>query len=172
MITRLKHLLFGSPGFQPAPKSLPTFAITETCITGMMRCMKDDMEKNHEGVCYLLGLTSKSSTLAVSTVHPNAQTTRGSFDVDHISMSRVMRCAADTGLHVVGQAHTHPGAAYHSEGDVEGARIAYSGYVSLVFPEYGRWLPSCQGAACYVYHSNGFVELNTEYIKVIKEVSE
>jgi proteasome lid subunit RPN8/RPN11 len=56
-------------------------------------------------------------------------------------------------LQVVGQIHSHPQDAYHSDGDVEGARIRYPGYVSIVLPNYGGLLPSLRGAAVYIWSS-------------------
>ena len=62
---------------------------------------------------------------------------------------KVVRAAVDRGLQVVGQVHTHPGDAYHSDGDNAGARIAFTGYVSIVLPDYGRDLPALTRAAAY-----------------------
>ena len=70
------------------------------------------------------------------------------------SMATVVRAAVRSGLHVVGQVHTHPGSAYHSRGDDRGAPIAYTGYISIVLPEYGRHLPLLDGAATYVFRAN------------------
>jgi proteasome lid subunit RPN8/RPN11 len=77
---------------------------------------------------------------------PTATTTAGSFNVSAIAMATVVRSAANLGLAVVGQVHTHPRQAFHSEGDFDGMRIRYPGYVSIVLPNYGRLFPKWTGA--------------------------
>jgi proteasome lid subunit RPN8/RPN11 len=121
----------------------------------------------HEGIAYLFGKTNGESTIVVGSIRPNAQTTAGSFNVSALAMARVVRTAADAGLQVVGQIHTHPGQAYHSDGDVEGARIAYDGYVSIVVPNYGRGLPSFAGAAVYFYCEGEFSKVGLKSVRVI-----
>jgi hypothetical protein len=80
-------------------------------------------------------------------------------------------CVAAAGrfeMQVVGQLHTHPGQAYHSDGDVEGARIRYPGYLSIVLPMYGSFLPSFRGAAIYLCTAGlGWQQLETNSIIII-----
>jgi proteasome lid subunit RPN8/RPN11 len=82
-------------------------------------------------------------------------------------MAGVVRKANDAGLQVIGQIHTHPRQAYHSDGDEDGAGIAYDGYVSIVFLNYGRQLPSLSGAAIYFYRNEAFSELPGKAVKLI-----
>ena len=117
--------------------------------------MGPEIEKGDEGIAYLLGQSDGSNTLAVTAIRPHAKTTQGGFAVTSAAMADVVRSAVDCGLQLVGQVHTHPGRAYHSEGDEDGARIAYSGYVSIVLPDYGRRLPQLDGAATYMFRSGG-----------------
>jgi proteasome lid subunit RPN8/RPN11 len=114
-----------------------------------------ETQRGHEGIVYLLGRTDGTVTLAVSVFRPHARTTQGSFDVSAAAMARCVSQASEFELQVVGQIHTHPGQAYHSGGDVEGARIRYAGYVSLVIPNYGRRLPSLAGLAAYIWTADG-----------------
>ena len=60
------------------------------------------------------------------------------------------------GLQVVGQLHTHPGEAHHSAGDLEGMRIRYPGYFSIVVPDYGSQLPSFKHAHILMWTPDGF----------------
>jgi proteasome lid subunit RPN8/RPN11 len=83
-------------------------------------------------------------------------------------MARIVRSAANNGLQVVGQLHTHPGEAYHSDGDEYGARIAYSGYVSIVVPAYGRRLPALDGAAVFFFRNRlGFLQLDPSRFTIV-----
>jgi proteasome lid subunit RPN8/RPN11 len=143
--------------------------ITENAAVAIRECMAHEIDIGHEGVAYLFGQTNGESTLVVGAIRPASQTTRGSFDVSALAMTRVVRTATDEGLQVVGQIHTHTGEAYHSDGDIDGARIAYDGYVSIVLPEYGRGLPSFTGAAIYFYRSGAFSRLGPKNLRLIRE---
>jgi proteasome lid subunit RPN8/RPN11 len=85
-------------------------------------------------------------------------------------MARGVRAATNLGLQVVAQVHTHPSIAYHSDGDVEGARIRYPGYGSIVLPDYGRSLPRLDDAAVYFFDmANTWVQLEPKEVIVIPE---
>jgi proteasome lid subunit RPN8/RPN11 len=144
-------------------------ALTADLVQSLCSVLGAEIEREHEAIAYLLGLSTGTSTLAITAIKPDAVTTWGSFDVSASAMARVVRAAADRGLHVVGQIHTHPKLAYHSDGDEEGARIAYSGYASIVLPDYGTHLPSLAGAATFMYQrGEGFVELSDSQLVLIE----
>lgn len=137
-------------------------------MSALSECMEPEIRRGHEGVAYVLGQTDGSTTLGIAAVRPQAVTTRGSFSVSAPAMARVVRTAVGAGLQVVGQVHTHPGKAYHSDGDVEGARIIYHGFVSVVLPNYGRRLPTLGGAAVYMFRSEvGFAEIAPEHVGIV-----
>jgi proteasome lid subunit RPN8/RPN11 len=137
-------------------------------LDGLMRALAPSQQKRHEGVAYLLGRTDGFVTIAVAVFAPEARTTAGSFRVPARSMVSCTQAAAQFELQVVGQVHTHPGDAYHSDGDVEGAKIRYPGYASLVLPEYGRRLPSLAGAVAYQWQRpRAWVELAEDDIIII-----
>ena len=142
--------------------------LTEPAVTALQACLEPNIKQGKEGIAYLLGQSDGITTLVVSVIRPQAVTTRGSFSVSSLAMAQVMRTAVGYGLHAVGQAHTHPGEAYHSEGDNEGARIAYNGYVSVVFPDYGRYLPALDGAAAFMFQNNNeFVPIGADRIVIV-----
>ncbi len=132
----------------------------------MQQSVAAETAERHEGIAYLLGQTNGSTTIVLGAVRPESHTTRGSFNVSSLAMAKVVRKANDAGLQVVGQIHTHPGEAYHSDGDVEGARIAYEGFVSIVAPDYGRLLPSLARCAVYFFQEGAFVMLRSGAITV------
>ena len=176
MLKRLRKLIAGrskpSPVLYRAVEApLPRMLVmTEASVLAMRDCMAAEIRRGHEGIAYLLGQTNGSTTVIVGAIHPESRTTRGSFDVSSVAMARVVRKATEAGLQVAGQIHTHPGQAFHSDGDVEGARIAYDGYISIVVPDYGRLLPSIAGAAIYFYRGGGFSELSARAVRVISGV--
>jgi proteasome lid subunit RPN8/RPN11 len=138
-----------------APQPKPRLLITQACLEGLREGLAPEIRKGHEGIVYLLGRTDGSLTLAVTVFRPDAQTTSGSFFVDARAMAVGVRLAARLNLQIVAQVHTHPKTAFHSDGDVEGAKIRYAGYSSLVIPEYGRHLPRLDGAAVYMFRPDG-----------------
>lgn len=146
----------------------PAVIIAEALLVAIAGELHADSRKQHEGIVYLLGRTDGSVTVALAASHPEAITTRGSFEVSAVNMSRVVRAAADACLQVIGQLHTHPGPAFHSEGDVAGARIKYPGYVSIVVPDYGSALPGLEGSACYFYEAgHRFREMATDDVHIV-----
>lgn len=141
--------------FPPASKLL----LTRACLDAVRTGLAPETERGHEGIVYLLGRTDGTVTLAVAVFRPQARTTPGSFDVPAAAMAACVTAASNLDLQVVGQVHTHPGHAYHSSGDVEGARIRYAGYVSVVIPDYGRRLPGLPGLAAYIWQDSTWREL-------------
>jgi hypothetical protein len=99
-------------------------------------------------------------------IRPVARTTAGSFEVSAIAMAKVVRAVNNLGLQIVGQAHTHPTRAFHSDGDELGARLVYQGFVSLVAPDHGRHLPSLAGSVAYFYDNEGFIELTGDALRI------
>ena len=138
----------------PAPRtdaSPPKVIMTHECLLALTKALRPSLERRHEGVAYLLGRTDGVVTLAITVFAPTARTTAGSFHVDGRAMAACMQIAGKHELQIVAQVHTHPGQAYHSDGDEEGARIRYPGYVSIVVPDYGISLPHLDGIAAYVW---------------------
>jgi proteasome lid subunit RPN8/RPN11 len=149
----------------PEPAKL---LVTADALDDLMTALLRSLQQRHEGIAYLLGRTDGAVTLAVAVFVPEALTTGGSFHVAPRAMVSCVQAAARFELQVVAQVHTHPGQAYHSDGDVEGAKIRYPGYASLVLPEYGRHLPSLAGAAAYLWQKpHGWIELSDDDIIII-----
>ena len=113
-----------------------------------------------EGIVYLVGLTTGTTTLAIGAVRPEAEATPTSVDVEARELGKIIRETAMAGLQVAGQVHSHPGDAYHSGGDFTGMRIRHPGYFSMVVPEYGARLPSFEGAHAVMWTVEGFREID------------
>lgn len=170
MLTRLVRILglAKTQRREPAQPPRPKLLITQACVDALHACLSSEIRKGHEGIAYLLGRTDGTVTLAVSAFRPKAKTTPGSFHVEPVAMAVCVRTAARLGLQIVAQVHTHPGVAYHSDGDVEGARIRYIGYASVVLPDYGRRLPHLDEAAVYVFCGNrGWTELDVAEVVIV-----
>ena len=148
----------------------PKLIIFEPCLSGIKECIQPEIDLKIEGICYLLGKTNGSTTYATYSVRPKATCTRGSFHVDTVAMAKIVRVATNKRLQVVGQLHTHPYEAYHSDGDEEGARIAYDGYVSIVLPNYGNIFPRFDGAVVYIFSSGKFRPFTKKQIKLVPDL--
>lgn len=141
--------------------------ISKEALTGFRECISSEIEARHEGIAYLYGHTDGQTTLVMGAIRPDATTTAGSFHVSSVAMARIVRRVNEHGLQLVGQAHSHPGEAFHSGGDEEGARIAYTGFVSIVVPDYGVHLPSLERAAVYAFRDGRFFEFHRVGISVV-----
>ena len=142
---------------QPAPEL--TVVITAQCRDQLVEQLHRNIRRRHEGVIYFIGLTTGTTTVALSGVLPQATSTPGSFEVPVSEMRKVVQVATESGLQVVGQLHTHPEQAYHSDGDLDGMRNRYPGYFSIVVPDYGAYLPSFQKAHTLMWTSSGYQEV-------------
>ena len=168
MWKRITRLFGCGKDFKPGPSEPLRLILTEPSLVALKSCLEPEIKQDREGIVYMLGQSDGTTTLVVSIIRPQAQTTWGSFEVSSLAMAQVVRKSVSSGLHVVGQAHTHPVDAYHSKGDEEGARIAYKGYVSIVFPNYGRLLPELDGMAAYMFsHKSNFVPIDRDRIIIV-----
>ena len=147
--------------FRQTPQPLPrhTVVMTTQCREQLTEQLREGVLRGHEGIVYFVGLTTGSTSLALSSVAPAAEATAGSVDVSAIELGKVIRFAAMAELQVVGQLHTHPCGAYHSDGDLTGMRIRHPGYFSIVIPKYGAQLPSFKDAHTLMWTSEGFREV-------------
>lgn len=156
------------PVASPRPRRV---VISAGCVNALRTSLEPEIARQHEGVVYLLGRTDGFTSVALTVFRAVAKTTRGSFHVDTDAMRSVVEAANAHNLQVVGQLHTHPGAAFHSDGDVAGALIRFGGFISIVLPDYGRRLPSLEGAAIYMFDGGQrrFVELGLSDLSVLPE---
>ena len=163
----LSRLLRPKPRYRILQEPVhPRIFLLEHCIEGIIQCISPEMQRGHEGVVYLYGQTDGTDTLIAGVIRPEAATSWGSFEVSSLAMARVVNAVCALGLKVVGQLHTHPTLAEHSQGDEDGARIAYQGFTSIVLPDYGRHLPSLEGMAAYMFRDGRFQELPTAKVYV------
>ncbi len=155
------------------PRSISRFTVvmTSQCQNQLPEYLHGSMQQGHEGIVYFLGLTTGTTSLALSGVLPDMVTTPGSVDVSAANIGKVVRLAAELGLQVVGQLHTHPGpgTAIHSQGDLAGMRIRFPGYFSIVVPEYGAHLPGFKCSHTLIWTPDGFQEIDLP-IKIFQGV--
>ena len=142
---------------QPSPRC--TVVMTAQCRDELTEKLRGSVRRGYEGIVYFVGLTTGSTSLALSAMAPEADATAGSVDVSAVELGKIIRFAALAELQVVGQLHTHPCGAYHSDGDLAGMRIRHPGYFSIVVHNYGAELPSFKDAHTLMWTSEGFREV-------------
>ena len=142
------------------PRSRLTVRITTNCRDQTTRHLHTSAQRGDEGIVYFVGLTNGTTSVALYGVRPEADATSRSVDVSAPALGKIIRSAAEVDLQVVGQIHTHPGGAYHSEGDLAGMRIRYPGYFSIVVPDYGARLPSFRHSHTVMWTTGGFQEID------------
>jgi proteasome lid subunit RPN8/RPN11 len=158
------------PAYRPiVPAQTRRVVFGAACRDALRDGLAPEIGSRHEGIVYLLGQTDGFTSVVVSVFRPNARTTKGSFRVEVTAMRHVVEAASANGLQVVGQLHTHPGHAFHSDGDEEGAHIRFNGFVSIVLPDYGTRLPGFDGAAIYMFGTaeRRFVQLSVADLCVL-----
>ena len=147
--------------FRRTPQPSPRYAVVMTtqCRDQLTEKLRGGVQRGHEGIVYFVGVTTGSTSLALSAMAPEAHATTGSVNVSAFELGKVIRFAATAELQVVGQLHTHPCVAYHSDGDLTGMRIRHPGYFSIVVPNYGAQLPSFRDAHTLMWTPEGFREV-------------
>lgn len=146
----------------------PQISMAIAANEAMSAALQDKSRQLHEGILYLGGWIKDRQTIITSVFLPDAITSRGSFKVSGESMAEIVNRVCSLGLEVVGQLHTHPCDAYHSDGDVVGATLVRPGFVSIVVPDYGQKLPDLADSCVFVWDSNlGFVEMPSTSINLV-----
>ena len=142
------------------PRSTFAVRMTTHCRDQVTEHLHKSAQRRHEGIVYFVGLTNGTTSAALYAMLPEADATSGSVDVSARELGKIIRAASEAGLQVVGQLHTHPADAYHSEGDLVGMRIRYPGYFSIVVPGYGAQLPSFRHSHTVMWTTGGFQEID------------
>ena len=142
------------------PRSKLTVRMTTHCHGQVAAYIHKSAQRGHEGIVYFVGLTNGTASVALYAMLPEANATPRSVDVTAPEIGKIVRSAAGAHLQVVGQLHTHPGNAYHSDGDLLGMRIRYPGYFSIVVPDYGARLPSFEQSHTLMWTADGFEEID------------
>lgn len=122
-------------------------------------------QEAHEGVAYWAGMRFGEHIVVTTCIVPTAETTYGSFATSSKANARVVMYLAQTGLELLGQVHSHPGARVdHSDGDNERALMPYDGFLSLVVPHYARrGMPLAQ-CGVHVFERSVFRRLTNDEI--------
>lgn len=94
----------------------------------------------HEGICFLCGYETPTTTLYLTAVAPDADHGRGHVRCPEQAVAAVTNTARQHGLGLLAQVHSHPtGSTGHSLGDDEMVFLPFEGMLSIVVPDYGHF---------------------------------
>ena len=82
--------------FRRTPQPLPRYTVVMTtqCRDQLTEQLRGSVRRGHEGIVYFVGLTTGTTTLALSAMAPEADATAGSVDVSAVELGKVIRFAA------------------------------------------------------------------------------
>jgi hypothetical protein len=120
------------------------YEVPEDVLAATVRVLHETGKERHEAFVLWGGVVSADGrVLTVTNAVRPAQTATRSDDgllvvVDGDALFQINKLFYGRGELLVGQVHTHPGAAYHSSTDDEHPLVTLIGAVSLVIPDFGR----------------------------------
>ncbi|RYZ80965.1 MAG: hypothetical protein EOP04_24855, partial [Proteobacteria bacterium] len=125
----------------------------------------------YERLALLAGIKAGETFKVTHTIYPKQYLTRGpkglSFYVEGEELERIGDWLYEEKRSLIGQIHSHPSDAYHSEADDEMAIITKYGGISIVVPDFGNSDRLLQGSAFYrLMPKTGWTRLTTGEIDV------
>lgn len=109
--------------------------------------------QGYERLALFAGVKEGDIFTVMQIVYPKQYLTRGpkglSFFVEGEELERLGDWLFEQKLSLIGQIHSHPAEAYHSEADDEMAIITKYGGISIVVPDFGNSDHLLQGSAFY-----------------------
>jgi proteasome lid subunit RPN8/RPN11 len=112
------------------------FRVTEPVIEETLRHLK--AWSYSEAVCHWLGECSPQFAIVSTVWIPTFTATATSYDISSLEMLRLKQKLDSSGLSLLAQIHSHPGAAFHSSRDDNTAASPWPGFLSIVVPNFGR----------------------------------
>jgi proteasome lid subunit RPN8/RPN11 len=118
------------------------YAITDAALDAAERLLPTyrGPDGPHEGIAFLAGVETPSTTFLLATITPEADHGRGHVFCSAAEVLAASRAARANGLAILAQLHTHPSpVTFHSVGDDSMVLLPFEGMLSIVAPEYGRY---------------------------------
>ena len=122
-------------------------------------------EKGHEGLCYWAGREFANLTCLEAVVVPIAEHEKYGVFVSESAFADVARRARAMGLGVLAQVHSHPDRdTRHSDGDDDLVVMPFESMLSLVAPNYGRFLRAITDFSVHQYQDRRWVLCDRESV--------
>lgn len=96
-------------------------------------------------------------------IHPKHVSSASGYRVDDEWINQLWFELGATGRRIHAQIHTHPGSAFHSESDDEGAVAVHTGFISIVVPSFCR-RQSLVGARAFVVTPAGWQQVSIDTV--------
>lgn len=143
-------------------------------IDGVYEEFRKTGAQGYERLALFAGMKTGETFTVTHAIYPEQYLTRGpkglSFHVEGEELERIGDWLFEQKRSLIGQIHSHPTEAYHSEADDEMAIITKYGGISIVVPNFGNSDHLLQGCAFYrLMPQKGWTVLSSEEIsKLIK----
>lgn len=156
------------------PVALPIgrLIVAEQCLYTTQSILKSSRGPDgtpHEGLVFWLGRTVGTSTIVVSVGAPRLDSGPYRVQANEAEVGAIARSARASGLGIVAQVHSHPGAdTRHSDGDDRVVFMPFHGMFSLVIANYGTssLLPS-DGAGLHQFQDDHWVQIKDPTAMII-----
>jgi hypothetical protein len=118
----------------------------------------------HECITLWIG---EKQTEVTALIHPMHASSRGSYELDGAWLNEFWQELGKRRTSIIAQIHTHPGRAFHSDTDDDGAIAVHAGFLSIVIPHFGS-SRSLVGGCAYEMTNSGWelVEL-ADVVKIL-----
>lgn len=132
--------------------------MTETRRALLKFAVAGAAEGGHEGICYWAGTEWQGHTRFEKVFVPEACHRAHGVFVSAAAYGAIVRQARRSGLGILAQVHSHPGAdTRHSDGDDKLIIMPFDGMLSLVAPYYGKGLHTFVDFSVHQYQANAWV---------------
>jgi len=141
---KVKKYFFKKHEIISESKSGRILTVDEDTLVKTHELFQKYFRKNEEAVVYWYGKESikKNQDHIVCAVSPKAKHSFGNYFVSSEEATKMGKEMINKGLVCLAQFHTHPGKnTEHSDYDDEHAISTRNGFLSLIAPEYGKYLP-------------------------------
>lgn len=132
--------------------------------------MKKAGQEGVEGVCLFVGRLNGNVFEITDTIIPEQTAMKIKagllYSVDGDELHRINVWLSENNLRLIGQIHSHPNRAYHSETDDAYPIVATLGGISIVVPDFAMRAMDIDDWAIYrLYEKDGWIELTSNEVE-------
>jgi proteasome lid subunit RPN8/RPN11 len=148
---------------------ITTIKIPSELVNGIYEEFRKTGAQGYERLALFAGIKAGDIFTVTHTIYPEQYLTRSpeglSFYVKGEELERIGNWLFEQKRSLIGQIHSHPSEAYHSEADDQMAIITKYGGISIVVPDFSNSDHLLQGSAFYrLMPQTGWTALSSEEI--------
>jgi proteasome lid subunit RPN8/RPN11 len=151
--------------------------IPKNFIEGIYSEFQETGKAGYERLALFAGKKDGSAFQVTHVIYPKQYLRKGplgvSFHIDGSELERIWDWLYENNCSLIGQIHSHPKEAYHSEADDQLAIITTFGGVSIVVPNFGNSDSNLNGSAFYrLLPHTGWTQLTLSEINSLIKIIE